>query len=234
LDFDGLIIHMHALIVQVKETIVVLASGAILLSGLLLGQTAQAALVESGTAQLADVLEVDTGPESLTVSYSVFLTAGVYTYSYSVANPTGDVILPPAPGAGGPEVVDAFAVAFNTTIGSGTTAAYIPGTQTGGTAMQNNGTSGLFWSFTVVNPGSSSPTLSFQSYLPPVLGNANASDENPPSPWSSSPFGQQVPIPETPVSTPEPPTTALLALTFLLLPFRSNLRRFLRLSGPAQ
>jgi hypothetical protein len=203
------------------KTIGALASGAILVSGLLLGQTAQAGLITSGTAQLADVLGVDTGPESLTVSYSVNLTAGVYTYAYSVANPTGDVILAPAQGAGNPEVVDAFAVAFNTTL----TGAFVPGTQTGGTAQQNNGVSGLFWSFTGVNPGGSSPTLSFQSDLPPVLGNANASDANPPSPWASSPFGQQVPIPQTPpVSTPDSASTmTLLAGVMMLLPFRSTL-----------
>jgi len=211
------------------KTIGALASGAILLSGLLLGQTAQATLVTSGTAQLADVLGVDTGAEALTVSYAVNVTAGVYTYTYSVANPIGDVILPPAQGAGNPEVVDAFAVAFNTTLPG----AYVPASQTGGTAQQNNGVSGLFWSFTGVNPGSSSPTLSFQSDLPPVLGNANASDANPPSPWSSAPFGQQVPVPPPQVS-PEPTTTALFALTLLLLPFRSTLGRFLRQSSSAQ
>jgi hypothetical protein len=109
------------------KTIGALASGAILISGLMLGQTARATLVTSGTAQLADVLEVDTGPESLTVSYSVNLVGGIYTYAYTVANPVGDVILAPAQGAGNPEIVDAFSVAFNTTIGSGTTAAFIPG-----------------------------------------------------------------------------------------------------------
>ena len=210
------------------KAIVALGSGAILLSGLLC-QTAQAQTILAGTAQLADVFGVDTGPESLTVSYLVNLTAGVYTYSYSVANPVGDVVLPPSQGAGSPEIVDAFSVEFNTTLSG----AYVPGSQTGGTALQNNGVDGLFWSFTAVSPGSSSPTLSFQSTLPPGLGNANASDGNPPSPWSSSPFGQQIPVPQ-PQITPEPTTTALFALTFLLLPFRSTLRRFLGQSSSAQ
>jgi hypothetical protein len=204
---------------QVK-TIVALASGAILLSGLF-SQTAQAGLIESGTAQLADVLGVDTGPESLTVSYLVSETGSTYTYAYSVANPVGDAILAPAQGAGNPEIVDAFAVAFNTTIPG----AFVAGSQTGGTAQQNNLAAGLFWSFTGVNPGSSSPTLSFESDLPPVLGNANASDANPPSPWSSSPFGQQVPIPQVAPTPDSGSTVALLGGVLLLLPFRSTLKK---------
>jgi hypothetical protein len=202
------------------KTTLALASGAILLSSLL-SQTAQATLVESGTAQLADVLGVDTGPESLTVSYQVNFSAGIYTYAYTIANPVGDVILPPNASAGGPEVVDAFGVAFDTTIAG----AYVPGSETGGTSQQNNGASGLFWSFTGVNPGSSSPTLSFESDLPPVLGNANATDANPPSPWSSSPFGQQVPIPQTGTAPDATSTMALLAGVMMLLPFRPSMRR---------
>jgi len=208
------------------KAIVALGSGAILLSGLLC-QTAQAQTILAGTAQLADVFGVDTGPESLTVSYLVNLTAGVYTYSYSVANPVGDVVLPPSQGAGSPEIVDAFSVAFNTAVPG----AYVPGSQTGGTGQQNNGANGLFWSFTAVNPGTSSPTLSFESLLAPILGNANASDTVPPSPWSSVPSGQEVPVPQ---AIPEPTTTALLALTLLLVPFRSTLRRFLGQSSSAQ
>jgi len=51
--------------------------------------------------------------------------------------------------------------------------------------------------------------LSFQSDLPPGAGNANAQDANPPSPWSSFPNGQQVPVPLT---VPEPGTWALVAM----------------------
>jgi hypothetical protein len=210
-----------------KKAIIALVSGAILLFGVL-GQTAQAqSVIQLGSAQLANISGTSNGPEALTVNYEVTLSAGVYTYLYSVANPSGDVILAPAPGAGSPEVVDAFAVVFNTLLPG----AYVPGSQAGGTGLQNNGASGLFWSFPGVNPGSSSPTLSFQSDMPPTLGNANASDSVPPSPWSSVPYGQMVPVPST---VPEPMTMVLLALPLALVPFRSNLRRFLGLSGPAQ
>src|ERR1039458_2189346 len=111
------------------KTIVALAVGAILLSGLL-GQTAQAQLLlnESGTSILADSFGTATGPEALTVSWSVVesVTLG-YTYSYSVNNPVGDVVL----GNTGlptstPENVDAFSVGFDTTAPG----AYIMNSQT--------------------------------------------------------------------------------------------------------
>ena len=185
------------------KTIVALAVGAILLSGLL-GQTAQATLITSGTAILANALGTASGPEALTVNYSVNLTSGIYTYAYTVNNPAGDVILT-GPNAGSPENVDAFSVGFDTTVAG----AYIAASQTGGVFDENNGTSGLFWAFGAVNPGTSSGTLSFLSELPPTLGNANAQDANPPSPWSSFPNGQQVPVPLT---VPEPGTWALVAI----------------------
>ena len=190
------------------KTIVALAVGAILLSGLL-GQTAQAQLLlnESGTSILADSFGTATGPEALTVSWSVVesVTLG-YTYSYSVNNPVGDVVL----GNTGlptstPENVDAFSVSFDTTVAG----AYIAASQTGGVFDENNGNGGLFWAFAAVNPGTSSGPLSFLSDLPPTLGNANAQDANPPSPWSSNPFGQQVPVPTT---VPEPGTWVLVAM----------------------
>jgi hypothetical protein len=104
--------------------------------------------------------------------------------------------------------------------------AYLSGSQTGGSTQLNNGAAGLYWSFVAVNPGANSPSLSFQSDLPPGMGNANALDENPPSPWRSSPNGQQVPVP---TAVPEPPPLALLALTLLLLPFRSAILRAISL-----
>ena len=202
------------------NTIAALASGAILLSGVL-SQTAQAS-VESGSAQLADVLGVDTGPESLTVSYLVTLSAGVYTYTYSVFNPAGDVLLntnglPTAT----PEVVDAFSVGFDTT----QPGAFIAGSQTGGLADLNDGVAGLFWAFTGVNPSNSSPTLSFESDLPPVMGNAGAQDANPPSPWASNPDGQDVPVPNTALAPDSTSTLALFGGVLLLLPFRSILKK---------
>lgn len=183
---------------------------------------------ESGTSVLADSFGTVTGPEALTVSWSVVENASdIYTYTYTVNNPVGDVALNnDGTPTIRPEIVDAFSVAFDTTVSG----AYLTGSQTGGQFGANNGTAGLFWYFTAVNPGNSSGPLSFESDLPPTLGNANALNQNPPSPWSSSPDGQQVPVPgNVTVPAPEPTTTTLLALTaLLLLPFRSNIFRFMR------
>src|ERR1017187_2409213 len=208
-----------------SKTVVALVAGAILLSGLL-GQTAQAVLLtESGTSVLADAFGVNTGPEALTVSWSVVENVSlIYTYTYTVNNPVGDVVLNNnGSPTSTPEIVDAFSVAFDTTVPG----AFVPGSQIGGLYDANNGVSGLFWAFAAVNPGANSGPMSFQSELPPTLGNANALDQNPPSPWSSNPNGQQVPVPTT--SVPEPTSTTLLALTaLLLLPFRSTISQFIR------
>jgi len=199
------------------KTIVALAAGAILLIGL--GQSAQAALLNiSGASTLADSFGTNSGPEAVSVSWSVVEDASdIYTYSYIVNNPTGDVILTNlgAPTTT-PEVVDALSVAFDTTAAG----AYIAASQTGGVFDQNNGPAGLFWDFTAINPGTSSPVLSFQSYLPPTLGNANAQDANPPSPWSSSPYGQQVPVPGNGSFVPEPASVSLVVLALPLLAAR--------------
>ena len=203
------------------KIIAAMACGMVWISGIFC-QTTQAQdvlLNESGTSVLANTFGMNTGPEALIVSWAVVENnSDVYTYSYVVNNPLGDVLLNNnGTPTSNPEIVDAFAVVFDTTFAG----AYVPGSQTGGSGNQNNGTSGLFWSFTAVNPNTSSPILSFESDLPPTLGNANAQDANPPSPWSSIPNGQQVPVP----AVPEPPTTVLLAGTLLLLPFRSALLR---------
>jgi hypothetical protein len=196
--------------IRVKP-IVAMAAGAALLSGALC-PTARGALVLSGMATLADSAGTATGPEALTVNYSVNLTSGVYTYSYTVYNPVGDVQLGGSGSPGSGEVVDAFSVGFNT---------MLPGAYTGSPASapvpQNDLASGLFWTFTPVAPGDFSPTLSFYSTLPPTLGNANALDANPPSPWSSNPDGQQVPVP-----VPEP--TTLIVGGLLLVPFLRTMK----------
>jgi hypothetical protein len=194
---------------NIKKSIVVLSCGVGVLSGALC-QTARAAIIESGSSTLADVFGTASGPEALTVSWSVDLTAGIYTYDYTVNNPSGNVKLnnngtPTTT----PEVVDAFSVVFNTTAPG----AFVPGSQLGGTSQQNNMASGLFWSFVGTTPGNSSPLLSFESLQPPTLGNANAQDANPPSPWASSPYGQQVPIP-----APVPEPTTMLFGALLVLP----------------
>jgi hypothetical protein len=181
---------------------------------------AQGLLNESGSATLADVFGTATGPEALTVNWSVVESPFfVYTYTYTVQNPAGDVLLngDDTP-TSNPEIVDALSVQFNATVPG----AYVANSQSGGATEQNNGAAGLFWSFAAVSPGASSPALSFQSDLPPVQGNANASGDNPPAPWSSVPNGQQVPVPS---SVPEPATFSLLAGTLLLFPFRAAIVR---------
>jgi hypothetical protein len=207
------------------KSLVVLALGATLIAGLRC-QTVQAQEVllnESGSSILADSLGANTGPEAITVYWSVVENVSlVYTYAYSVSNAVGDVVLDNSGNpTSTPEIVDAFSVGFDTTAPG----AFIMGSQTGGLYDANNGSAGLFWAFAGVNPGQVNGPLSFQSDLPPTLGNANAQDRNPPSPWSSNPNGQQVPVPG---AVPEPPTTILLALASLLLPFRSRLSQFIR------
>lgn len=196
---------------------IALVCGAVLLVSLI-GQTAQADLI--GTANLADAYQVDSGPESLVVHYDVSFSAGVYTYSYNVYNPPGDVQLPGSANPGQPEIFDQFAVAFNTTLPG----AYVPLSVSGGIYQQVN-TFGIVWYlYPVINAGSYSGALSFQSYLPPTWNDASASDANPPSPWSSTPDGQPVPVPG--LSVPDSMNTmALLAGVLLLLPFQSVLQR---------
>jgi hypothetical protein len=207
------------------KSVLALASGAILLPGLLC-QTAQARhmrLNESGTSTLADAFGTATGPEALIVSWSVVENAcGIYTYTYTVNNPSGDVILNNnGQPTSTPEIVDNYSVCFDTMLPG----AYLPGSQSGGGYQQNNGID-LKWYFSAVEPGDNSGSLSFESYLPPMPGNADAEDANPPSPWASIPDGQQVPVPDAPATVPEPTTTALLALTALFLPrSRSTLRK---------
>ena len=207
-----------------SKPLVVLALGAILIAGLRC-QTAQAQEVllnTSGSSVLADALGANTGPEAITVFWSVVENvSSVYTYTYSVSNAVGDVVLDNHGNpTSTPEIVDAFSVGFDTT----QPGAYIMNSQQGGLYDANNGSAGLFWAFAGINPGTVSGPMSFQSDLPPVSGNANAQDRNPPSPWSSNPDGQPVPVPG---AVPEPPATILLALASLL-PFRSRLVQFIR------
>ena len=203
------------------KSLIILVAGSLLVFGLPV-QTVQAGVVESGVAQLADAFGTATGPESLTVNYSVTVdSGGVYTYSYIVNNPSGDVLLnDDGSPTTTPETFDAFSVGFNTTI---------PGAFLSGNQTQNNGASGLYWFFDPVNAGASSATLSFTSDDAPTMGNANASDNNLPSPWRSTPLGEKVPVPQTivPDSTS---TLALLAGVLLLLGFGSAPRLVLRRS----
>jgi len=211
------------------KPIFALISGVILFPSLLcLTVQAQNTVISSGTSTLApSVIPVGgfgANPEEyLSISWSVLENASdIFTYSYTVNNPAGDVLL----NNNGtltttPEIVDNFEVTFLPAVQN----SYLPGTQAGG-AFDQVTSVGLTWDFTAVNPGGSSALLSFQSDLGPGSGNASADGGNSPAPWASTSLnGQQVPIP-MPRAVPEPATTTLLALTLLLLPFRSALRRF--------
>ena len=226
-------IKRKKLMKKLEKPFVGLAFGLVLLGGLQC-QTSQAQPIvllpltpggqaDTGTSVLADALGSNSGPEAITVYWSVNESSNhVFTYSYQISNAVGDVVLDNSGHpTSTPEIVDAFSVGFDTT----QPGAYIMNSQQGGLYDANNGSAGLFWAFAGINPGTVSGPMSFQSDLPPVLGNANAQDRNPPSPWSSNPNGQPVPVPG---AVPEPPATILLALASLLLPFRSRLSQFIR------
>jgi len=213
---------------QVKP-IVALASGVILLSGLLCPAVqAQNTVISSGNSTLApSVIPLGgygANPEEyLVVSWSVTENniSDIFTYGYTVNNPAGDVILNPDGSlTSTPDSVNNFEVTFNTTAPG----AYLPGSIMGGAFDQVSGV-GLTWDFNPVLAGSASALLTFQSTFGPASGDAAADGGSPPAPWSSTSLnGQQVPIP-MPHTAPEPATTSLLALALLLLPFRSTLRK---------
>ena len=226
-------IKRKKLMKKLEKPFVGLAFGLVLLGGLQC-QTSQAQPIvllpltpggqaDTGTSVLADALGSNSGPEAITVYWSVNESSNhVFTYSYQISNAVGDVVLD---NNGNPtltpEIVDAFSVGFDTT----QPGAYINNSQVGGLFPLNNGPDGLSWFIQPVNPGTIGLPVSFQSDLPPIPGNANAQDRNPPSPWASNPDGQEVPIPG---AVPEPPTTILLALASVLLPFRSRLFQVIR------
>jgi hypothetical protein len=211
--------------IQIKP-LIALISGPMLLTGLLCQEAqAQIITIETNTATLADALGVNTGPEALTVGYSVTenTITKVYTYTYTVNNPTGDVLLPGTVNAGTSEIVDLFAVDFDASPTS-----LIAGSLTGGTIGFGQAGTGVEWLLLTPNitAGGNSTALyggvplSFESMNGPTMGNASAADGNPPSPWDSSPDGNPVPVP-TPDSTS---TMALLGGVMLLLPLRSVIK----------
>ena len=214
-----------------KKRIVALGCGVILLA-VALCQTAQATVMDiSGASILADVDGTTTAPEALTISWSVTgvadgasITGDLYTYTYIVENPAGDVLLPGSYDPGVSEIVDSFYLTFDASVSG----AVVSG-PTGGDGAYDFGAYGLYW---VLNPdvvvaGSSSGPLWFTSDLPPSPGNASASDDNPPSPWSSYPNGQPVPVPGTGnfVVPDSMNTMALLGGVLLLPPFGSARRK---------
>jgi hypothetical protein len=199
-----------------SKPIVALASGALLLCGVLCQSAhAQAIILGPTTVDLADVNGTDSGPDALPVTYEVTqFTSGPYTglydYSYIVS-----------PSAAEPAYVLGFEVEFN--------AAYsgaVVGTPTGGLASQNSEYSGITWA-TFIAPGETpdaNDTLTFMSDQAPILGNANASGSAAPGPWASAPDGQQVAVPYTP-AVPEPATTSLLAMALLIPTFARGIFR---------
>jgi hypothetical protein len=174
-------------------------------------QPAQAGVVASGTATLADSVGTASGPEALTVDYQVDLSGGIYTYTYTVNNPAGDSLLPPNQG---PESVDQFSLDFNAAVSGAVLAGSMGGSNT---TTFDNGNFGLEWLFTTpLAAGTSSDILSFESDYAPTLGNATASGgANGPSPWTASPDGTLVALPGK--SVPDSTFTMTLFAGALLL-----------------
>lgn len=217
---------------KTAKPILVLASGALFIALITQPTTAQGQLNISGTSILSPSF-LPTGvlgsgytayPEEYpTVLWKVVENSGVYTYTYTVNDPTGDVQLniPSGTLTSNPETVDSFQLSFDTT-----SSGYVAGSQAGGagtTTLNNDQTGGLFWGFNPISPSSSSPTLSFLSTLPPVFGYAEASDSVSPSPWVSNPG--ETPNALLPMPAPEPSTMALLVGALVFMPLRSFLKR---------
>lgn len=190
-----------------SKPIIALASGAVLLCGVLTQSAhAQAVIDPTTTVTLADVNGNASGPTALPVTYEVTedTLTDVYTYTYSFSNPSGDTA----------DVVN-FQLGFN----ASQPGAVIADTLSGGSfTPQNNGSTGVeFYFLGGIAPGGSSGTLTFESDDYPTMGNANAGGNNPPGPWASAPDGSPVPVPQI---VPEPTSLSLLALGVLVPAFR--------------
>lgn len=177
-----------------------------------------------GTVAMADSLGANSGPEALSLQWSVYYNSvgNFFTYFYSVNNPSGDIVLNPdgspfSPTT--PEAIDTFTVDFN---------ASLPGMVISGNQTYNNGAAGLEWVFNNgVGPGANTGLLSFESNYgpgPAASGSAGANNVlggSPPAPWTTTPTGQ-IAIPRV---APEPGTVALLvtgASAFLFRKTRRN------------
>jgi hypothetical protein len=185
--------------------IVALASGTILLFGVLC-QTAHAqTVIDNETVQLAANNGV--AADDLTVQSEVTANlSGDYTYTYIVTDPG-------APNTAG---WSTFQVEFNATP---------PGAVENGSVSPGgdpSGNSGVNWNPISEYEPTSVETLSFNSTYAPTLNTANATGGDVPSSWESIPAGADVYVPNSPV-VPEPATTTLLMLIPLLLAFRPNL-----------
>ena len=210
------------------KPIVALAAGAILLTGALCQMVrAQNIVVESDLTP--SILAPTPAPpggyavnpqEYLSVAWEVTenLSDSVYTYYYDVSNPSGDVLYN-SDGSLGTTLEDVayFSVDFPTT------GNYVPGTIHGGGAVQFTANT-IEW-LVNIPAGGTSGVLQFDSDIPPTLGNATSSDSGCPC---SVDFGQSRWHTRS-RSSPRAAMTTLLALTaLLLLPFRSNIFRFMR------
>src|SRR5580698_8212229 len=109
-----------------RKPVAALAAGILVFLTLGGGKVLAQSVIESGSSYLSDVLgSGPSSPETLTVSWLVTENmSGVYTYSYTIFNPAGDVLLynMGAPTMT-PEIVDSFNVGFDTTMPG----AYVPG-----------------------------------------------------------------------------------------------------------
>ncbi len=194
-----------------------LVFGTIAMSTIMSQSLPAAPLNETGSSILAPVIAPTGGyasnpQEYLTVSWSVVENlSDVYTYTYTVHNPAGDVLMNDNGSlTTTPEVFDAFSVGFNTTAPG----AYLTGTQTGSPSEEVNPTD-LTWFFDPSIPaGSNSPAVTFQSDLPPVPGASDASDGSPPSPWSVSALASTIPVPG---KVSDVMSTGVLGVTVLML-----------------
>jgi len=129
---------------------------------------------DMSSAQTSSMPSTVGGPVPLTVSWEVNFnsTSLVYTYNYEVTDPANEG-----------DTVDSFNVgAISTFITGGNYNFLSP--------------NGPTWDF-VINPGQTSSDLYFTSLTAPILGTGNSSDSSPPSPWSTYPNGNPIPVPGT-------------------------------------
>jgi hypothetical protein len=140
-------------------------------------QPARAISILSGSSDLTSATVLG---NKIIIDWDVDLTGLIYTYSYEIINPLGN----PVPTTD----VHAFSVSFDTTpVGMVLLA---PGAIVFPTSV--------FWAPLSVTPGSST-TVFFTSLYGPTMGNANAQDAVPPSPWASTHLGgEEVPVPHVP------------------------------------
>ena len=163
----------------------------------------EATIITTGTGILPSTTGGGAG-STLAADYTVDLTAGIYTYTYTLKNPGTDTTRP-----------DQFSVTFDAFLGSSVL------TTSGGLASGVNPGSSVTWFFLPVAPGGS-VTLSFTSLRGWKLGAAGANDSNPPAPWSTQHAGG------VQVAVPVPEPTTMLAGALLLVPFGASTLRVLR------